>query len=296
MIIKKIEKNFIFGPLQMLVSSLSFAIMVVTAKIATTHIPSAEATFFRFAAGLAVTYLIMHIRNIPIRTANQTLLLTRGLLSGVSVLLFFWAIAHGTISTVTVLQNTYPLFAAVIGIYLLHEKLTLKLISFMSITFLGILLLIRPDLTHLHVSDAVALASGVMGGFAVTTVRTLRQKQESTWTIFFYFCIFGAGIGLVLAIPTWVWPNPTEWFFLSLTALFGFIGQICMTNAYRYCKAAVGGILSMSTSVFSFLIGLLFLNEAVMWMDMAGIALVISGNVLVIAQEPHSIKRTHPDC
>lgn len=61
-----------------------------------------------------------------------------------------------------------------------------------------------------------------------------------------------------------------------------------MTAAYKYCNTAVGGILSMSTSVFSFILGIIFFHEKTGLLDFSGVFLIIFSNILVIASEKNA--------
>ena len=184
-----------------------------------------------------------------------------------------------------VLQNTFPLFAVILSFYLLKEKVTWQSFSYLLIAFIGIVLLIRPNFGNIKVGDLLALASGVVGGFAMTAIRQLRKNNESVWTIFFYFCIFGAAISFAMALPHWQWPRDSAWGWIILTGFSGLISQLTMTSAYKYCTTILGGVLNMSSSIFSFMIGVLILNESVGFLDLAGILMIISGSVLIVIYE-----------
>ncbi|ATW26339.1 DMT family transporter [Candidatus Formimonas warabiya] len=284
-------KNFIRGPVQMIVSSLCSSLMVYYAKLATETVPSPEVTFFRLFLGVVISLLMMKRCGHKLITAHTRLLLLRGFFGGITVLLFFMAIEEGTVTNSTVLQNTFPIFAVLLSFLLLKEKVTLPSVSFMAVSFIGIILLIRPDLGHMKIGDLLALASGLVGGFAVTAIRQLRQNDEPVWTIFFYFCIFGAVLSFFLALAQWKWPLPVEFLWIGLTSLTGLISQVTMTSAYKYCTTILGGILSMSSSVFSFMIGMLLLGEQVGFLDLAGIFFIIMGNVLVVIYEDLNLKK-----
>jgi drug/metabolite transporter (DMT)-like permease len=284
-------KIFLMGPVLMIFSSASFALMSLFAKLATMEIPSTEVTFFRLLMGVIVALILVLTRGVKLVTPNLKLLVVRGFFGGISVLLFFLAIEKGTVTNSVVLQNTYPIFAAFISIYILKEKLTLRLIVFMTITFIGIIMLSRPDIGHIRLGDVFALISGIVGGFAITAVRQLRKKNESVWTIFFYFCFFGAVLSLILSISNWKWPDSRQYILIILTGILGLLGQVTMTAAYKYCKTAIGGILSMSTCVFSFIVAVIFLGEKIIFLDLTGIILIIAGNILVVAFEGEKTKQ-----
>lgn len=279
------EKNFVLGPLQMLVSSILFAAMNYTAKLASEDFSGSEVAFFRLLFGVVTVMVLSLAGVVNISSSNKRLLAARGIFGGSAVLLLFIGIANGTLTNSVVLNNTHPIFAALIAIMVLKEKITVKMAVSILIAWVGIAVLVRPDMSSINYADMLSLASGILGGFAIVSVRELRKRNESAWTIFFYFCSFGLIASLIFAIPTWKWPNPMQYILLILTGFFGMMAQVMMTAAYKYCKAAVGGVLSMSTCVFTALLGILLLNEALFVHEIIGAALIVSSSVLVLVAD-----------
>lgn len=284
-------KVILLGPLQMIFSSICVALTSYFAKLATNTIPGSEVTFFRLGLGALVVLPMALLGSVKLVTDNFKMLIVRGFSGGMGILFLFIALEKGTITNSVVLQYTYPLFALLLSIYVLKEKASKKLIAFMLITFSGIVILIRPEIGNIRIGKLFALASGLLGGFAITAIRQLRRKNESVWTIFFYFCFFGAILALIVSIPIWRWPQLKDYVLLILTALFGLLGQVTLTSAYKYCNAIVGGILSMSTCIFSLALGVVFLNEQVGVAELLGILLIIAGNVLVFISQHQEQKQ-----
>jgi len=275
----------ILGPVQMLLSAIAFAIMTYLAKLISSEISGAEVAFFRLFFGVMAVLLLACFRFVDITSNKKGLLVARGVFGGAAVLLFFLGIEKGTLTNSTVLNNTHPIFAAIISMIIIKEKLTLKIAACMLTAWIGIIVLIRPDINSIRIADLLSLASGVLGGFAITSVRQLRKNNESSWTIFLYFCIFGMVASLIYSIPIWKWPSLHQYVLLALVGLFGLLGQVMMTSAYKYCKAAVGGVLSMSTSVFTVIIGIFMLNENPNMFDIIGAGLIIAGSVMTVVFE-----------
>jgi len=269
----------------MLLSAIAFAIMTYLAKLISSEISGAEVAFFRLFFGVMAVLLLACFRFVDITSNKKGLLVARGVFGGAAVLLFFLGIEKGTLTNSTVLNNTHPIFAAIISMIIIKEKLTLKIAACMLTAWIGIIVLIRPDINSIRIADLLSLASGVLGGFAITSVRQLRKNNESSWTIFLYFCIFGMVASLIYSIPIWKWPSLHQYVLLALVGLFGLLGQVMMTSAYKYCKAAVGGVLSMSTSVFTVIIGIFMLNENPNMFDIIGAGLIIAGSVMTVVFE-----------
>ncbi|WP_036940048.1 DMT family transporter [Pseudobacteroides cellulosolvens] len=276
------EKKIILGPLQMLVSSILFAVMNYTAKLASEDISGSEVAFFRLLFGVVIVLILSFTGVINISSKNKGLLVARGVFGGTAVLLLFIGIASGSMTNSVVLNNTHPIFAAIVAIVILKEKITFKMAASILISWVGIIILFYPDMDTLQLADMLSLASGILGGFAIASVRQLRKLNESAWTIFFYFCIFGLVASFIFCIPTWKWPNLKQYILLLLTGFFGMLAQVMMTSAYKYCKAAIGGVLSMSTCVFTAFLGILLINEPLTVYELIGAVLIVSSSVFVV--------------
>lgn len=276
------KREIVLGPLQMTFSSLCFAVMTYTAKLVSSDISGSETAFFRLLIGVVIALLLSFAGVVDLSSKSKKMLVARGVFGGAAVLLFFLALEHGTLTNSTVLNNTHPIFAAVISAVVLKEKLTPKIIACMVVAWAGIIMLIRPDVSALNYADMMALVSGILGGFAIASVRQLRKENVSSWTIFLYFCLFGMVASLIFSIPSWKWPSAKEYIFLLLTGIFGLLGQVTMTSAYKYCKTAVGGVLSMSTSVFSVFLGIMLLNERLSSFEFMGAILILAGSILTV--------------
>jgi drug/metabolite transporter (DMT)-like permease len=230
---------------------------------------------------------------VNLRTGNKGLLIMRGTFGGVSVLLYFLALAGGSMTNSTILSNTCPIFATLIAVFTLNEQITIKTGLSLLIAWLGVGFLVHPDLHHLYWPDLMGLFSGVLGGVAVAMVRKLRQKNESAWNVFFYLNLFGCIFSLFVTIPVWVWPGFKNWALLLVTGVLALIAQLMMTSAYKYCSTAIGGVLSMTTMVYTATLGVFILGERLTIRESAGAFLILIGSILVVWLTSHpSIKQT----
>ena len=275
-------ESFRKGPLTMLFSSLCFAVMAFFAKLTGGRVPGAEVSFFRFAVGIGAALVLAATGRISLRAGRKDLLIARGVFGGGSILLLFLALSRGSLTNISVLNNTYPIFATLAAALFLSEGIGWAAGASMTVTWVGVWLLVHPDFQHLRWPEMMSLASAILAGAAVVAVRELRRRGEPSWTVYFYLSLFGLGFSFLAALPFWVWPDRREGLFLLLMALFGLIGQIAMTSAYKYCRTSTGGVLSMTMSVFAALLGLVVLHETMTAGEAAGAFLILAGSVLVL--------------
>jgi hypothetical protein len=67
----------------------------------------------------------------------------------------------------------------------------------------------------------------------------------------------------VPAVKDWVWPRPAEWALLGAVGVTSVIGQLLMTHALRYVRAAVGGIIAQLTPITSLALGWALLGDRI---------------------------------
>jgi drug/metabolite transporter (DMT)-like permease len=287
------SSSFIKGPLQMIISSFFFALMAYFAKLASAEIPGVEVAFIRFTVGVIAVLILAGFGLVNLRTNNKGLLIMRGTFGGVAVLLYFLALAGGSMTNSTILNNTYPIFATLMAVFTLNEKISFLTGLSLLVAWIGVGYLVHPNFHHLYWPDLVGLLSGVLSGVAVAMVRELRQKNESAWNAFFYLSLFGCIFSLLVAVPIWVWPDFKNWILLLVTGFFALIAQLMMTSAYKYCSIATGGVLAMTTMVFTATLGIFILGERLTIGEIAGAFLITIGSILVVWLTSHpNIKYT----
>lgn len=267
------------GPALMLMSSFLFAIMGVFVKLASVTLPAEEIALVRFLFGVVVCLPLAYSGTISLASEKKTLLAARGVFGGLAILLYFTAIGMGSLTNAVILNNTHTIFATLLAIVYLQEKPGRFTTLALGISFAGVLLLTHPDFRNIRLADLLGLSSGILAGAAIVVVRALR-KTESAWSVFFYLSFFGAGFSALLALPKIIIPSWQGGVYMLLGAVFGMAAQVAMTVGYKYCTAAVGSVLSISTALFATLFGLLFLGESLTLLEGAGALAILVGSVV----------------
>ena len=83
-----------------------------------------------------------------------------------------------------------------------------------------------------------------------------------------------------LAVPRWPAgspPRPVEWLLLAAVGVTSVVGQLLMTHALRYVRAAVGGIIAQLTPVTSLALGWVLFGDRIGGLALAGAALTLAG-------------------
>ncbi len=259
-------------------AALVFAAMALATKLAAARLPGPQIAFVRFLVGLAACGVAR--TRVQMRARNKLGLLLRGAYGGAAVLFFFIGIAHLPVGIATLLNYTAPVFTAIYAAAFLGETITRATLGALALTSIGVVLVILGTTpTGSFALDRWELAgvvSAILSGAAVATIREVR-KTDGSWEIFAAFCAAGAVICAVPAARGWVPPTAAEWLILLLVGLTSVVGQLLMTYALRYVRAAVGGIIAQLTPVTSLALGWILFGDRIGGTALAGAVLTLVG-------------------
>ena len=259
-------------------AALVFAVMALATKVAAARLPWPQIAFIRFAIGLAACGLAA--TRIRMRPSNKVGLLLRGAYGGAAVFFYFLGIAHLPVGIATLLNYSAPVFTAMYAAAFLGEAITRATLGALSMTTVGVVLVIVGTAPAGSLGfgrwQLVAVLSAMLSGAAVATIREVR-KTDGSWEIFAAFCLAGAAISAVPAIRSWVPPRPGEWVTLAAVGVTSVIGQLLMTHALRYVRAAVGGIVAQLTPVTSLALGWAVFDDRIRALALAGAVLTLAG-------------------
>ena len=260
----------------MLISALGFTFMSVTVKYVT-GIPLFEKVFFRNLISLGVAFFMLKKSSAPMfgRRENQLALLARSSFGLAGVVLNFYAIANLTLADSSMLGKLSPIFVTIMACIFLKEKIDSKQILSIIITFLGALLVIKPEFSLEMLPSLAGILSAAASGVAYTLLRYLKDK-ESPDTIIFYFSLISVVFTAPFALAEYVQPTFIQLGLLLATGVFASVGQFGITYAYKYAKATEVSIYNYSAIVFGIILGFIFFGEIPDALSLLGGAIIIA--------------------
>lgn len=273
----------------MVVAGFLFGLMGVFVKLGAQHFSSAELVFYRSLIGLVVIFGIVRMQGLSLTTPHVASHVWRGLSGFFALMLFFYAISALPLATAITLNYTSPLFLALLLTLWLKEKPHWRLIGAILLGFVGVLLLLRPNLhTEQIIGGVMGLTSGFLAGIAYLNVKQLGALGEPDWRVVFYFTLIstlGAGAWMLIhQFHALSWQTLPILLGLGTTAT---LAQLAMTRAYRVGKTLVVGSLAYSTVIFASLFGILFWDEWLSPLSWLGIGLIVASGVLSAFWRPN---------
>lgn len=286
-----------------------FTVMLALSK-GYSHYPLTVIIFFRsfFALVVLVIWLAwrgafpraLYTRRLPAHLVRS--------IAGIGSMFFIFA-AYGLLplADATAIGYAQPLMVALMAAIILRERITSLRIASIIAGFAGILVMLWEHLGAgaLLTENTLGAFCALMGAFLVAVafiqIRRLTQTED-TGAIAFYFqttTTLAAVAGLIAAVlwpldaplatvmrsQAWVWPAGLDWVGLIAIGVLGGMGQILMTQGFRYADASILAVFDYSSLIWAVLIGLAVFGEIPSFYVMAGAAIVIAAGLAVVWEE-----------
>lgn len=266
-----------------------FTIMAVLGRKLGAAVPVVEVVFFRCAFAFVPLLSWMVIRGIGISTlkTNQPWSHARRAMTGVCAMFsYFGALVYMPVADLTAISFASPLIVVILAATVLGEVVRFYRWSAVGAGFVGVMIMVSPHLTGdfghgSSIGVGLALANAVFVAFTMIFIRMM-SASEPALTIAFYFQLASACVSGLIMSFMWVTPTSEQLVLLVSLGVLGGIGQLLMTNSYRFADASTLANFDYAAMVWAILFGWLVFSELPPVEVFAG-ALVVIGSGLFIA-------------
>jgi len=274
-------------------ATLAFTLMAAIARHLGQDIAVGQIVFFRSAfafipIGIALLVVGGGLSNL---TTKHPWLHVRRACTGVfAMFTYFTALTYLPIADVTAISFASPLIVVVLAAVMLGESVRFFRWGAVLTGFAGVLVMISP-----HVGEGLSsglagagilfgLANAILVAFTMIFIRMM-SGTESALAIATYFqltCSVVSGLTLPFV---WVTPSGLEILLLVLMGVLGGIGQLLMTNGFRYAQASTLANFDYAAMIWAILFGWLFFSELPEPAVYAGAVIVIGSGLFVMWRE-----------
>ena len=272
-----------FNRFYLALASLFFSLMTVCVKKTNENIPIYELVFFRSIFSLLVTSLIIKNKQIDPWGNNKLLLITRGFLGTVALLCIFYSIRNMPLSISTVIQYTYPIFISIFAIFLINEKINLKIIVALLFGWLGILIILNPYQSSNYeiklYSIIIAFIGAITTSLAYITVKKL-SKEENIFIIIKYFPLISVITLLPIVYQNWITPSLGDIIWIFGIGIFTQVGQTFLTLGLKNLPASQASSINYLQVLFGSIWGIYLFEEELTINFILGSIFVLLGTII----------------
>jgi drug/metabolite transporter (DMT)-like permease len=275
------------APWLMLGASFQFALMGVCVKLASSQYGAGEMVMYRSLIGAAMMALLVRWRGGTLRTPIPGMHAWRSAVGVASLVLWFTALG-GTLPLATAMTLNY-MSSVWMALFLIGGAIAAggarvdgRLVATVLVGFAGVALVLRPSIDQQQLWHGfLGLMSGVMAALAYLQVTALGRAGEPEERTVFYFSVGGVIAGFALTLPNGFASHSLRGLVLLVAiGILATTAQLMMTRAYAIGRTLSNATLQYAGIAFSFLFGWLIFDDAMTWMAVAGIVLIVGAGLV----------------
>ena len=170
-----------------------------------------------------------------LRTRRLGLHVGRAIIQSAGMMCFFIGLTMIPFAEVTALSFSAPLFATVLAILVMGERVRMRRVCALIVGFIGVLVVLRPDTGAISLGALFVVGSSFVWAVAMAIIKSL-SRTESSVTTTLYAALFMAPITLIPALFVWREPNLEQLVWLLGVGAAGTLGHLAFAQAFKIAE------------------------------------------------------------
>lgn len=279
----------------MLTGIAAFAVMDALIKWLTSEFPVTQVVALRSWFGLPLLCLLVHFEGglRALKTTRPLVHIGRyGLVLALSVS-FFWGLSQMKLVDAVALSFAAPIFIAAFSVPVLKEPVGWHRWAAIGTGFCGVLIILRPGMGVFQWAALVVLGSALAYALLMITTRAFKST-ESTAALILYPQLGVSLTGIVIAPLFWIAPTLSDLGLFALAGIFGSVGVMCLTHAFRLAPVATVSPFEYTALIWATLLGFLLWLELPDVPTIVGAIIVAASGLYIIYRETIKVGRAQP--
>ena len=220
----------------MVIGGVSIALMQAAVKLFSFELHPFIITLYRAGLVFVVLLPILFWRGRAVfNTSSIGLQVIRGGIGGLGMLCVFTGLSMISLAEVTVLLFTVPIFATLLSIVFLSEKVGVRRWTAIFVGFLGILIIARPQ-GSVSTGHLFILCAALSWSTSILIAKKLTEK-DTVISITFWQAMGCVPLAFIASLFVWELPS-----FVQLGALLGIAALGTVGHAMLYAALKVGQV------------------------------------------------------
>jgi drug/metabolite transporter (DMT)-like permease len=280
----------------MLFAVAMFSLMDTGLKLLSPHYPAMQVAAMRalFSLPLVIVYVAWRGAFAGLGRIRWPLHLLRGGLGIVMLSLFTFGLRELPLAEAYSIFFVAPLLITALSVPLLGERVDTPRWIAILVGLAGVLVVLRPTGAGvLTLGGLAVLGAALCYSISAVTVRIVGRTDSSESQVFWLMAMVGIGAG-AMAAPGWVAIRGEHSLVLLGVAVFGFLGQLAITEAFRAGEASAIAPFEYSA------LGWALVIDWVMWRTLPdgytllGAAIIVASGVYLVRHEAVHAESEHP--
>jgi len=198
---------------------------------------------------------------------------------------FFMAYIYTSIPNAIIVLYTWPIFATILSVIFLKERISRRQVGLLVLSFIGILIVYSDQTISIENRDFIGLTAGVVCAFSYASTIVIFKSRTGNYKpteMIFYQNLLPAIVFipfLFLNVPT---PTVLDWqLSISHGVIIGVIMFFMFFHGLRLLPASLTSMITYVEVVAAMLLGYFILGEALSGAAIIGAILIILSTVLL---------------
>ncbi|MFK7744576.1 MAG: DMT family transporter [Roseobacter sp.] len=280
----------VLGVFWMVVTGFCFIAVTALVKYMGTGMPPAQMAFLRYLFGLVFLIPALDaLRSAQLTPRQWGLFGFRGIVHGLGVITWFFAMTRIPIAEVTAMNYLAPIYVTIGAALFLGEKLAFRRIAAVMMALIGALIILRPGFREVSTGHLAMVFTAIAFGGSYLTAKVMADEVKPS-VVVAMLSIFVTIVLAPFALADWVTPTIGDLVLLFAVACFAVAGHYTMTLAFAAAPVTVTQPVTFLQLIWAVLLGYFAFGEAVdIWVVMGGV--VILGSVTFITWREAVLKR-----
>ncbi len=271
---------------------LSFTFMAIAVRELSGEIHSFQMMLFRSIGALVILApFVFAIGPSVWRTAHLKLQFGRNTVHFAAQLGWITGVGLLPLAEVFAIEFTAPIWATILAVLFLGERLNRGRVVAVVFGFLGILVILRPGFAAIDNGAFAVLAAAI--GFAITlTITKHMTHNDQPITILLYMSVIQLPMGIVLSIFVWVTPDWLQLFWLFAVGATGLSAHFCTAKALSLADQTIVVPMDFMRLPLIVAVGFFLYSEAAHLPVLIGALMIYGGNYYSIRLEQRQRQKT----
>ena len=257
----------------------------VVVKGLNTSFPVWEVIFFRAFSGILVSFVLIFIFGWKsLKTKKPIRHFVRAFSAVGCVIFYFFGLKFLLLSENIAIVHSAPIFAALLAVPILGERLGIHRITAIVIGFLGVIIIVKPGTDVFKLVSILPLISALFMASVYLSTRSL-MNTDSSIAIIFYYSLALLITSIVFFPSDFAMPNIVQLIPLMSLGVMGSLGHYFMSQAAKNAEVVVISPFEYSSFIFVGIMGYIFYNEVPSISIIIGGILIILGGVYIAYRE-----------
>ncbi len=278
----------------MVIASLCTSINLLLGKSMLNSMPVEWVVFLRFIIPFILLIWVAIVTGFPKTPEKESFfpMIIRCFCFFLTQYFIFWYLLHGSFLIAAVLTCTTPIFVPIVDKIFYNLHMSLKMWVSVVLSFLGILLILRPGSDGWNAWAFLGLLSGFFSALGQVSFNQVAKRERPQDTAFYLFLVgsFFSFLVVIFTSKSFDWENiihliqtgETSWVWMAF-GLMTVLVQIFRSKSYA-CVRKTGSVMPLSyfTIIFSSIFAWILYDQLFSLESFIGLFFVIFGGIILL--------------